>query len=160
MDRGAWWTTVHGVTKSRPPPKRHSRTHASGHFLQPQQSFRGKRGWRLKLQKETLLGRGKTAHPPHPITLLINKTKNKHTHPPTFKNQLMGRRRPRDPRSHTEAGQKAPFLLSFLSHTFLLRNVSSHPDSLQRRPQPFQPRGPSTSGPETLRCRQAWGPCE
>ena len=55
MDRGAWWTTVHRVTKSRPPPKRLSRTHASGHFLQPQQSFRGKWGWRLKLQKETLL---------------------------------------------------------------------------------------------------------
>lgn len=37
------------------------------------------------------------------------------------------------------------------------RSVSSHPGSLQRRPQPFQPRAPSASGPERLRCRQAWG---
>ena len=72
MDRGAWWATVHGVTKSQPPPKRLSRTHAWGHFLQPQQSSRGKWGWGLKLQKETLLRREKTAHPPHPITVLIN----------------------------------------------------------------------------------------
>ena len=95
-----------------------------------------------------------TTHLIPSLSWLIKK--NKHTPPPAFKNHLMGRTT--WPQISHRNWTEGACLSSVLSHTFLLRNVSSHPDSLQRRPQPFQPRAPSASGPERLRCRRPGAP--